>query len=119
MLVPRARWAGRPAIRYVGTEIMPPPPATPSTKEARNTPTMTMATICTVMGIGSSICCINSIVVSPSLFFAHYHVLLAQPLPAFLQQRRVIQAVGQQHLAGIRQADFHRRVTLEHGHYQF
>ena len=37
LLVPRARWAGTPAIRYPGREISPPPPAMESTRPARNT----------------------------------------------------------------------------------
>ena len=38
--------------------MMPPPPATPSTKEARNTPTITISTIGTVSSMGKSACII-------------------------------------------------------------
>ena len=40
LLVPKTKWVGRPekAIRYTGTEIMPPPPAMASIKPARKTP---------------------------------------------------------------------------------
>lgn len=37
LLVPKTKWVGRPekAIRYTGTEIMPPPPAMASIKPAQ------------------------------------------------------------------------------------
>ena len=37
LLVPRATWAGTPAMRYAGKAISPPPPAMESTSPARNT----------------------------------------------------------------------------------
>lgn len=48
LFVPSAKCIGSPASRYVGTEIMPPPPAMASMNDAKNTPMTTMTTICTV-----------------------------------------------------------------------
>ena len=48
----------------------------------------------------------------------HHHVLRAQPLPALLHEGRVVQALGPQQLAAVRQPDLQRRVPLEHGHHQ-
>ena len=42
LFVPMAKWTGKPAIRYAGSEMSPPPPATASTNPARKTSGQTM-----------------------------------------------------------------------------
>lgn len=42
LFVPMAKWTGKPAMRYAGRDISPPPPATASTKPARKTSGQTM-----------------------------------------------------------------------------
>lgn len=53
------------------------------------------------------------------LFFGtKHHILLAQPLPALLQEGGMVQAGGAEKLAGIRHTNFYGHIPLEHGENQ-
>ena len=50
------------------------------------------------------------------LFFGtKHHILLAQPLPALLQEGGMVQAGGAEKLAGVRHTNFYGHIPLEHG----